>query len=493
MLARCKNLATNLRLLEPICVNRRFTSQDKVSLDDMESYYANETGSIDECDTIITGFTDIYGRLMGKRMDSNFYKKTVMNDGTHGCNYLLTCDMSMNPQDGFKYSNWNDGYGDFHLNPDHKTFRKLSWLDNTGLVICDVCDPKTHKLASVAPRSILKNTINQLNNEFGYYALAASELEYYIYEDSYRDVRNNANYTLSKMKCIGDYPEDYHIFQGTRSEWINSQFRLNLRDSGIPVECTKGEAGIGQHELNIEYDEILSMCDKHIIYKQCLKEVADLNGVSVTFMCKPFTDSVGSGCHIHLSLWDKGSDKNVFVGNLEKGRLKGCSQEFLHFLGGWIKYTPEIFPFFAPTINSYKRFVSASWAPTTLAWSFDNRTAGFRIVGSGNSLRIEMRICGSDVNPYLVFASSLAAGLNGIKNGINPPDPTDNDIYNAQNLQTIPTNLDEAIKIFKDSKFANDTFGEEVVNHYAHFYSLESQSYKKSVTDWERQRYFEMI
>lgn len=446
-----------------------------------------------ECDTIITGFTDVYGRLMGKRMDTQFYKKSVMKDGTHGCNYLLTCDMDMTPQDGFKYSNWSGGYGDFHLNPDHSTFRKLSWQNRTGLVICDILDPVSHELVSVAPRSILKNTINKANKEFGYYALAASELEYYIYQNSYRELRNDANYTLSKMKPIGDYMEDYHILQATRSEWINSQFRLNLRDSGIPVECTKGEAGIGQHELNIEYDDILSMCDKHIMYKQCLKEVADLNGVSVTFMCKPFTDSTGSGCHIHLSLWDKKSDKNIFVGDLSKGRLKGCSQEFLWFLGGWIERTPELFPFFAPTVNSYKRFVTESWAPTKLAWSFDNRTAGFRIVGSGNSLRIEMRICGSDVNPYLAFSGALAAGLDGIKNEINPPDPSDDNVYATQNLKTVPTSLDQAIGLFKDSKFVNETFGEDVVEHYAHFYNLENQSYKKAVTDWERQRYFEMI
>ncbi len=195
-------------------------------------------------------------------MDTNFYKKSGMKSGTHGCNYLLTCDMAMTPQNGFKYSNWSSGYGDFHLSPDHTTFRKLSWQDSTGLVICDVTDPQTHALVSVAPRSILKNTVNAANREFGYSALAASELEYYLFEDSFRDVRNNAKYDLSQMKCIGDYPEDYHIFQGTRSEWINSQFRTNLRDSGIAVECTKGEAGIGQHELNIEYDEILAMCDK---------------------------------------------------------------------------------------------------------------------------------------------------------------------------------------------------------------------------------------
>eukprot|EP01084_Bolivina_argentea_P220442 373595_1 len=239
MLARCKSLHS---WISPIGARRAFASQKKQSTDEILSSYTNDTGSIDDCDTIITGFTDIYGRLMGKRMDTNFYKKSVMNEGTHGCNYLLTCDMAMNPQDGFKYSSWSGGYGDFHLQPDHSTFRKLSWQDNTGLVLCDITDPQSHALASVAPRSILKNTISKLNKEFGYYALAASELEYYIYEDSYRELRNTANYNASKMKLIGDYPEDYHIFQATRSEWLNSQFRLHLRDTGIPVECTKGEA-----------------------------------------------------------------------------------------------------------------------------------------------------------------------------------------------------------------------------------------------------------
>merc|ERR1712013_520389 len=236
-----------------------------------------------------------------------------------------------------------------------------------------------------------------------------------------------------------------------------------------------------------------AMADKHLIYKQCLKEVSDANGVSVTFMAKPFASNTGNGCHLHLSLRDSKTKKNVFCGDLSRGRLKQCSAEFLHFLGGWMRSMPQLFPFYAPTINSYKRFVDASWAPTKLAWSNDNRTAGFRIVGEGESLRIECRIAGADVNPYLVFAASLAAGLDGIENAIEPPEPIDDDIYNAVQSATVPTSLDAAVRAFRESKFANDTFGEDVVSHYAHFYDLESQSYQRAVTDWERRRYFEMI
>jgi glutamine synthetase len=285
--------------------------------------------------------------------------------------------------------------------------------------------------------------------------------------------------------------EDYHILQTGREEKYTGVFRKHLKASGIPTENSKGECGIGQHELNVRYADILPMADRHLVYKQCLKEVADQLGMSVTFMAKPFTDATGSGCHIHMSIFNA-QGKNAFVGDEQLGPVK-CSPLFKHFLGGWMKYTKDFMPFYAPTINSYKRFVSSSWAPTRLAWSYDNRTAGYRVVGSGQSLRIECRIPGADANPYLVFAASLASGLQGIREKIEPPPVFEGNIYEAKQLAEVPKTLAEAVSVFENSKVAKEAMGEEVVRHYAHFYRQEQAAYDKSVTDWERTRYFERI
>ncbi|ETO36073.1 glutamine synthetase catalytic region [Reticulomyxa filosa] len=461
--------------------------------------------------------------MLGKRFDRDFFQKSVLKDGTHACNYLLTCDMDMNPQQGFEYANWKRGYGDFHLCPDYSTWRVLSWLPSTGIVLCDIMDPHTHELLTISknfPLFFLKKKKKFRKQvakaeKMGFVPNMASELEYYIFDTPFREARSKKYHDLSSAGfqiCLllklseRDYAEDYHIQQGTRTEWLNAQFRISppffkKKKKKKKVECTKGEAGIGQHELNIEYSTAVEMADRHVLYKQCLHEVADLNEVSVTFMAKPYTNSTGSGCHIHCSLFDNANKRNLFQGQESIGKIKGCSPLFKHFLAGWIHYTPQLFPFFAPTVNSYKRFVSNSWAPTRCAWSYDNRSAGFRVVGSGNSLRIEMRICGADVNPYLAFAGSLASGLAGIEQELQPPEAADGDIYNvlffsniiASHLEQVPTKFDVAIAKLRDSKWANDTLGEDVVNHYTHFYQLENDKYLSHVSDWERARYFEMI
>jgi glutamine synthetase len=258
----------------------------------------------------------------------------------------------------------------------------------------------------------------------------------------------------------------------------------------VPVENSKGEWGRGQHELNVRYAEALDMADRHVVFKQCLKEIAEATGMSVTFMAKFAADGAGSSCHIHFSLWREG--KNAFPGNHSIGPVKG-SDPFKYFLGGWIAHVPDVMVFYAPTVNSYKRYVDASWAPTRLAWSFDNRTAGFRVVGSGASLRIECRIPGADCNPYLALAASLASGLDGIANKIEPPECFVGDIYQARNLPRVPYTLSEAVQLFEKSQFSKRAFGEDVVEHYGHFYRTEAASYDKAVTDWERRRYFERI
>ncbi len=436
--------------------------------------------------TVIVAFTDHYGRLMGKRFDAGFFLQTCMDDGTHACDYLLTTDMEMEPVPGFAFANWELGYGDFHLVPDLETLRIADWLDNTAIVLCDVQDDQTHKWVEVAPRSVLRNQM-RLASDLGYDVKAASELEYYTFEDSYREA-NDRDY--HKLNPTGWYLEDYNIQQGTRIEYFTSAARQHLRNSGVPVENSKGEWGLGQHELNIRYSDVLEMADRHVIYKQCLKELADAMGISVTFMAKYHEEGAGSSCHIHMSLWN--SSGNAFHGKEGLGPVQ-CSDLFKWFLGGWMKYVPDVMPFYAPTVNAYKRFVDASWAPTRLAWSHDNRTAGFRVVGKGQSLRIECRIPGADCNPYLAFAASLACGLAGIEQQIDPPEIFEGDVYAAKELARVPHTLTEAIVIFEKSDFARKAFGKEVVDHYVHFFKTEQSAFDQAVTDWERKRYFERI
>ena len=440
----------------------------------------------DAIETVVVAFTDHYGRLMGKRFDAEFFAEQAAVSGTHGCDYLLTTDMEMDPVPGYRFANWELGYGDFHLVPDLTTLREAAWLDKTALVLCDVVSDKTHDLVPEAPRSILRAQV-EAAQAAGFQCFTASELEYYVFENNYRQAFEQRYQNLTPA---GWYLEDYHILQGTRTEPFTATARRHLKNSGVPVENSKGEWGLGQHELNVRYAEALDMADRHMVYKQCLKELADSMGLSVTFMAKFATDRAGSSCHIHISLWQDG--KNAFAGNQKIGPVEG-SDIFRWFLGGWITRVPDVMPFYAPTVNSYKRFADASWAPTRLAWSYDNRTAGFRVVGRGPSLRIECRIPGADCNPYLAFAASLASGLDGIKNKTEPLACFAGDIYAAKYLPRVPYTLGEAVSVFENSDFAKKTFGENVVEHYAHFYKKEYEAFNQAVTDWERRRYFERI
>lgn len=442
-----------------------------------------EAGAID---TVVVAFTDLYGRLMGKRFDAEFFVEDIHKQGTHGCDYLLTVDMEMEPVPGYRYANWALGYGDFHLVPDLKTLRVASWLDRSALILCDVEDEKSHALVPYAPRSLLRQQIDHAA-DLGFTAQAASELEYFLFTDSYKGAATKGYQDLDPA---GWYIEDYHILQGTREEAFNGAVRRHLKASGIPVENSKGEWGLGQHELNVRYADVLTMADRHTIYKQCLKEVAEQLGMSVTFMAKYAADQAGSSSHVHLSLWQ--GEQNAFAGNEHLGPVE-CSETFRWFLGGWLHYLPELMVFYAPTINSYKRYQAGSWAPTRIAWSHDNRTAGFRVVGHGNSLRIESRVPGADCNPYLIYAAALASGLDGIANRIEPPPVFNGDIYAAQHLPHVPKTLRHATDLFANSTFAKQTFGENVVEHYTHFFEVEQAAFDKAVTDWERKRYFERI
>ena len=437
-------------------------------------------------ETIIVAFVDHYGRLVGKRFDADFFLQYAIENGTHACDYLLTTDMEMNPVAGYDFANWESGYGDFHLIPDLSTLRRAAWLKKTALVFCNLLKNKTHQIIEEAPRSILAKQLSRLKKK-GYTCQAASELEYFVFENNYREAFQQYYHDL---KPVGWYLEDYQILQGTRTEFFTAKARRYLKKSGVSVENSKGEWGTGQHELNIGFTEAMEMADRHIVFKQCLKELADSLGISVTFMAKYHEDQAGSSCHLHLSLWKEG--RNIFAGNNDLNGIK-CSDVFRWFLGGWIKYVPDVMPFYAPTVNAYKRYIDASWAPTRLAWSFDNRTAGFRIVGRGESLRIECRIPGADCNPYLAFAAALASGLAGIKKKIEPPEMFGGDIYAANHLPRVAYSLREAVDKFEHSKFAKKAFGKKVVAHYAHHFKMEAKAYDQAVTDWERKRYFERI
>ncbi len=445
-----------------------------------------ELAAHEQIGTVIVAFTDHYGRLVGKRYDAEMFVEDTFIHGTHGCDYLLTTDMEMNPVPGYRFANWGLGYGDFHLVPDLNTLRLASWLEKTALVICDVKSEKTHDFISVAPRSVLRRQVNAAQT-LGLKSFAASEIEYYLFQNSYLEAASKG---YCNLEPAGWYLEDYHILQGTRVEPFTAAARHHLKHSGVAVESSKGEWGLGQHELNVRYSEALEMADRHVVFKQCLKEVAESMGLSVTFMAKFASDRAGSSCHIHFSLWRDG--KNAFAGDRELGPMK-CSDLFRWFLGGWMAHVPDVMVFYAPSVNSYKRYVDASWAPTRLAWSYDNRTGGFRVVGHDQSLRIECRIPGADCNPYLAYAAALASGLDGIKNQIEPPDCFIGDIYAATHLQRVPDNLAEATDNFASSEFTKCAFGPEVVEHYTHFFRTEQAAFNSAVTDWERRRYFERI
>ncbi len=440
-----------------------------------------------EIETVIAAFPDLYGRLMGKRITGEYFLEHTVETGMHACNYLFTVDMEMEPVPGYRYANWETGYGDFHCVMDMSTLRRAAWLDKTAIVICDIYE-EDHTPTGIAPRNILKRQVDAAA-KMGLDVMGASELEYYIFDENYKSAREKS---YSKLERFSDYIEDYHILQGGREEPLNAAARKLLTLSGVPVEFSKGEWGPGQHELNLRYSPVLEMADRHMLYKQCFKDLADQLDLAVTFMAKVDEELAGSSCHMHLSLWDREKKINAFSGEKETGPVKG-SDIFRWFLGGWIKHTPEMMLFYAPTVNSYKRYQLGSWAPTGIAWSYDNRTACYRVVGSGSSLRIESRIAGADVNPYTGFAAALASGLDGIRNKIEPPEMFTGDVYSAKELDRVPITLRHAIGELEKSSFAVEVFGKEVVEHYLHFFRTELEQYDKAVTDWEKKRYFEQI
>ncbi len=456
--------------------------QGKIDIDELKRLITDG-----EIETVLTVFPDMYGRLVGKRIVGQYFLDEVLTHGMHTCDYLLACDMEMDPVPGYRFTSWEKGYGDFRPLPDFDTLRIASWLNKTALVLCDVYFDDRRELVPYAPRSILRRQLARAA-ERGYSPMAASELELYVFNESYESAAQKGYIGL---ETIGRYIEDYHILQGTKEELLIGDIRSHLERSGVPVESSKGEWGPGQQEIGLRYAEALEMADRHSVYKHAAKEIAWKHGKAVTFMAKWDERFAGSSCHIHMSLWDDRGKRALFDGKESLGRIH-CSPTFRHFLGGWMAHIRELFAFYAPYPASYKRYVAGSFAPTGIAWSWDNRTAGFRIVGHGQSLRIECRMAGADANPYLAFAATLAAGLDGIEKQIEPPPAFEGDVYQARELPHVPHSLQEAIAALEASTFARQTFGDDVIEHYLHFFRTEQRKFDAAVTDWERRRYFEM-
>ncbi len=436
-----------------------------------------------EVDTVLAAFTDGYGRLLGKRIDAAFFVDHTIRHGTHACDYLLTVDMEMEPVAGYEYASWELGYGDFHLVADVATLARAGWTDSSAIVLCDVVDVTTHAPVAVAPRSMLATQVERAAT-LGFTVKAASELEFFLFDDTYREAHRKG---YADLEPAGWYIEDYHLLQGARVEGYVGAARRALTATGIPVESSKGEWGRGQHELNIRYADVSTMADRHSLMKHAMKELAESQDLSVTFMAKPSSGEAGSSSHLHLSLWDADAEANVFDVGGER------SDVFRWFLGGWMAGTADFMAFYAPTVNSYKRYVDGSWAPTRIAWSQDNRTAGFRVVGEGPSLRIECRIPGADCNPYLAYTAALASGLRGVEEQIEPPPAFEGDVYAAADLPRVPRTLEHAAERFAASTLVRDTLGTAVTDHFVKFFQVEVEAFQASVTDWERQRYFERI
>jgi glutamine synthetase len=434
-------------------------------------------------DTVLACIVDMQGRLLGKRFHAvNFVE--ISFEETHCCNYLLATDLEMETPDGFASTSWKSGYGDYVMKPDLTTIRPVPWLEGTAMVLCDVLDHHHHEPVPHSPRNILKRQIQKMN-DLGYIPMMATELEFFLFENSFDEIRKNG---FRDLTPISGYNEDYHILQTSKEEFIMRPLRNHLYAAGIPVENTKGEAEAGQEELNIRYAEALDCADHHTIAKHATKEIAWAKGHAASFLPKWHKDKVGSSSHVHQSLWKEGQP--AFF---DAAATNGKSALMDHYMAGLIKYAAEYTYFLAPYINSYKRFMKGTFAPTKTVWSVDNRTAGFRLCGADTKgIRIECRIGGSDINPYLAQAAMLAAGMKGIADALELPPATTGDVYqDTAGGRHIPATLREATETLRNSAMLKEALGEDVVTHYTRAAEWEQEEFDRVVTDWEIARGFE--
>jgi glutamine synthetase len=429
-----------------------------------------------DVDTVVVAFTDMQGRLMGKRLHGEFFVDEVLDAGhaVEGCNYLLALDMEMDPVPGYEIASWEQGYGDFDIVPDLGTLRRIPWLEGTALLLGDVC---WHDGSPVqpSPRQVLKAQMERAAAA-GLVPMAGSELEFYLLKETFEEAHAKGYASLTPSV---PYVLDYHVLGTTYDEPLLRAIRNGMQAAGMRVETSKGEAWPGQQEVNFRYADAVTTADNHVIYKNGAKEIAYLHGRSITFMAKPFADWIGSSCHIHSSVERDGEPAFADDDLL-----------FDRWLAGQIAGAKELALFFAPTINSYKRYAAGSWAPTTLAWGHDNRTCGFRVVGHGPARRVETRIPGGDVNPYLAFAAMIAAGLHGIEHELEAPAPLEGNAYESD-AERFPATMREAIAALESGTMARAAFGDQVVDHYLNYARTEQALHDRFVTDWERSRYFE--
>jgi len=435
-----------------------------------------------EIDTVLACIVDMQGRLMGKRFHAVNFVETSFEE-THCCNYLLATDLEMATPPGYRSSSWAGGYGDYIMAPDLSTLRRVPWLEGTAMVLCDVLDHHSQEPVPHSPRAMLKKQIAKLR-VLGFDAMMATELEFFLFEKSFDEIRKEG---FRDLAPISGYNQDYHIFQTTKEESVMRPIRNHLFNAGIPIENSKGEAETGQEELNIRYAEALSCADHHTIAKNAIKEIAWQQGHAASFLPKWHHDKIGSSSHVHQSLWQDG--KPAFY---DPDATLGMSELMKAYMAGLIAYAPDYTVFLAPYVNSYKRFAKGTFAPTKTIWSVDNRTAGFRLCADGTKgIRIECRIGGSDLNPYLAQAAMLAAGIRGIEDKMALAPPASGDVYDNSTAAEIPRTLVAATEALRKSGFLRDAFGDPVVDHYVRAAEWEQEEFDRVVTDWEIARGFE--
>ena len=451
----------------------------KLTLDELKQAVA-----AGEIDTVVAAQVDMQGRLMGKRFQAEFFVENAWQE-THSCNYLLATDMEMETVQGYKATGWEAGYGDYVMKPDLSTLCRTPWLEGTALVLCDMLDHQTHADVPHSPRAVLKRQVARLE-AMGLKAFMATELEYFLFRESYEEAQQGG---YRNLRTFGAYNEDYHIFQTTKEEDVTRAIRNGLQGAGIPVECSKGEASAGQGEINVRYSDALTMADRHVIIKNACKEIAWAKGRALTFLAKWSYEAAGNSSHVHQSLWSADGRSALFH---DPEAEYGMSELMCHYVAGLLHHASAITCFLAPYINSYKRFQAGTFAPTKAIWSRDNRTAGYRLCGEGTkAIRIECRVGGSDLNPYLAEAAMLAAGIDGIENKRELAPPFVGDAYGDTEVQEIPSTLRAAAAALDGSAMLRAAFGDDVIDHYVHAARWEQLEYDRRVTDWEVARGFE--
>ncbi|MBN2905407.1 MAG: glutamine synthetase [Rhodobacteraceae bacterium] len=434
-------------------------------------------------DTVIAAIPDMQGRLMGKRFQAEYFVESAHAE-THCCNYLLATDMEMNTVEGYAATSWSKGYGDYTMRPDLATLRLIPWLEGTALVLGDLVDHHDHQLIPHAPRTILKRQIDRLE-ALGLSSAAATELEFFVFRETFDELRDMG---YRDMSVISPYNEDYHIFQTTKEEGLMRAIRTGLTGAGVKVENTKGEADAGQAEVNVHYSDALDMADTHVLVKNAVKEIAFLQGRAITFMAKWHHEAAGSSSHIHQSLWTKDGAPAFY----DADAPNGMSDLMRHYMAGLLSYSSDVTYFLAPYVNSYKRFAKGTFAPTRAIWSTDNRTAGYRVCAPGTkAVRVECRIGGSDLNPYLALAAQIAAGIAGIEQKLDLEPEFTGDAYAAQDARAIPANLREAADALDGSTMLRAAMGDAVIDHYVHAARWEQEDFDRKVTDYEVARGFE--